>query len=126
MTENDLPEFYDPIEIDKHSDKLDSYNFNSIYAFMVDPEKKTKFEIKEEGRELLDKILVCWLARILSEKLLSEVIYTVAQMHLESEKLIEKELFSGGRSANFKAISSKFLECFLNEHREEEKLEEDS
>ena len=71
VTENDLPEFYDPIEIEEHKDNLDSYNFNSIYNFMMDKDKREKFLIKEEGEPLLRKILVAWLARILSERLLA-------------------------------------------------------
>jgi hypothetical protein len=34
---NDLPEFYDPIESELYKDKLDSYNFTSIYNFMTTP-----------------------------------------------------------------------------------------
>lgn len=33
ICENDLPEFYDPIEYQKYQDRVDSYNFNSIHSF---------------------------------------------------------------------------------------------
>ena len=39
VTNNDLPEFYDPIEISKYTDKLDSYNFTSIFTFFMNPSK---------------------------------------------------------------------------------------
>lgn len=39
VTKNDLPEFYDPIEISKYTDKLDSYNFTSIFNFFMNPSK---------------------------------------------------------------------------------------
>ena len=49
VVDHDLPEFYDPIEIDKYQDKLDSYNFNSIYTFMTDSTKMDKHNVKEDG-----------------------------------------------------------------------------
>lgn len=50
IAENDLPEFYDPIESDQYKDNMDSYNFISIYNFMINPEKRMKFNIKYEGK----------------------------------------------------------------------------
>ncbi len=32
---NDLPDFYDPIQIQNYADKMDSYNFLSMYNFMI-------------------------------------------------------------------------------------------
>lgn len=53
---------------------------------MTSPDKRTRFNITLEGTfnlyqgtSLLYKILFVWLARILSEKLLSEVIYSGIQ-----------------------------------------------
>lgn len=37
VTQNDLPEFYDPIESALYKDNLDSYSFSSIHAFMTNP-----------------------------------------------------------------------------------------
>lgn len=78
VTHNDLPEFYDPIESDKYKDNLDSYSFSSIFNFMNSADKKAKFEIQYDGNfkdnlgnSLLYKILIVWLSRILSEKLLA-------------------------------------------------------
>ena len=71
VAENDLPEFYDPIENALYKDRLDSYSFHSIYNFMNNPENRAKFEVKYEGRDLFNKILMVWLGRILSERLLS-------------------------------------------------------
>ena len=44
VTKNDLPEFYDPIEISNYTDKLDSYNFTSIFTFFMNP---VKFEFHQ-------------------------------------------------------------------------------
>lgn len=45
VAQNDLPEYYDPIESALYKDNLDSYSFSSINNFMVNPEKKVKFDI---------------------------------------------------------------------------------
>jgi len=66
VADNDLPEFYDPIESDLYRDNLDSYNFTSIYNFMASADKRQKFGIVFEGFSLLYKIHMVWLARILS------------------------------------------------------------
>jgi hypothetical protein len=42
-------------------------------------------------------------------------------MHFDNEKLIEKDLFTGGKSSNFKGIVSKFFDCFMIEHKEDSK-----
>lgn len=80
VAQNDLPEFYDPIESDQFKDNLDSYNFTSVYNFMTNTQRRQLFDIRPEGTALLYKILMVWLARILSEKLLAEVIYTILQI----------------------------------------------
>ncbi len=49
VAQNDLPEYYDPIESALYKDNLDSYSFSSINNFMVNPEKKIKFDIFFEG-----------------------------------------------------------------------------
>ena len=36
VSQNDLPDFYDPIEIHKYDDKVDSYSFASIYNYLLD------------------------------------------------------------------------------------------
>lgn len=84
----DLPEFYDPIEADKYTDRLDSYNFNSIFAFMTNPVMRSKHRIHFAGNELLYKIHIVWLARILSQKLLAEVIFTVLQIEFKEHPII--------------------------------------
>ena len=35
VSANDLPDFYDPIDIADYGDKMDSYNFLSIYNFLT-------------------------------------------------------------------------------------------
>jgi hypothetical protein len=52
-----------------------------------------------------------WLARILSEKLLSEVIYTILQVEFEMEPIKEKELLQG-KADRLREISEKFFQCF--------------
>jgi hypothetical protein len=49
VSQNDLPEFYDPIESAAYKDNLDSYNFTSIHAFMTAADKRAKFDITSEG-----------------------------------------------------------------------------
>lgn len=73
---NDLPEFYDPIDFEKFKDHVDSYNFNSIYKYFK------KINKVPERPEIL---LICWLARILSLKLLSETIYILLQKHFDGK-----------------------------------------
>jgi len=34
ISDNDLPEFYDPIDTDKYPNKLDSYSYSSVQNFM--------------------------------------------------------------------------------------------
>lgn len=117
IASNDLPEFYDPIESDQYRDNLDSYNFSSIFAFMTNPEKRAKFAIRYEGPDLLNKILLVWLARILSEKLLSEVILVVLQIDFGLKPIKEKELLTG-RGEKLREISERFFQCFVAEGEE--------
>lgn len=49
VAQNDLPEFYDPIESDQFKDNLDSYNFTSVYNFMTNPQRRQLFDIRYEG-----------------------------------------------------------------------------
>lgn len=81
VSKHDLPDFYDPIEIEKYADKLDSYNFLSIYNFLTDKLKANYHKISEKNISLMRKIIVIWLARILSVSLLAEIVYTVAQIN---------------------------------------------
>jgi hypothetical protein len=118
VAHNDLPEFYDPIESEQFKDNLDSYNFTSVYNFMTNPQRREKFDIQYEGNSsqyigstLLYKILMVWLARILSEKLLAEVIYTILQIEFGNESIKEKELLQG-KGDRLKEISEKFFQCF--------------
>jgi hypothetical protein len=59
VAENDLPEFYDPIESSLYKDNLDSYNFHSIYNFMTSADKRTKFDITYEGKLVIMKERSC-------------------------------------------------------------------
>jgi len=81
VSKYDLPDFYDPIEIHKYTDRMDSYNFLSIYNFLTDPSKAQSHHNPEQGLCLMRKIIVLWLTRILSVSLLAEVVYTVAQIN---------------------------------------------
>ncbi len=55
-----------------------------------------------------------WLARILSEKLLAEVIYTVLQVEFGSETVKERELLVG-KGEKLREISERFFQCFTEE-----------
>lgn len=60
VADNDLPEFYDPIESALYKDNLDSYSFTSILNFMTSPDKRTRFDISYEGSSFITKeILFC-------------------------------------------------------------------
>jgi hypothetical protein len=52
VAQNDLPEFYDPIESELFKDNLDSYNFTSVYNFMTSPQRRQHFDIHHEGKAL--------------------------------------------------------------------------
>lgn len=58
-----------------------------------------------------------WLARILSEKLLSEVIYTILQVEFGMEPVKEKELLQG-KADRLREISDKFFQCFTEQEEE--------
>lgn len=69
ISDNDLPEFYDPIETHNYPNKLDSYSFSSVYDFMTTEDMRRQFDIKFIGKALLFKIYLCWSARMLSQPL---------------------------------------------------------
>lgn len=50
---------------------MDSYNYLSIYKFMTDESKGYIFKPEFQGHRLMKKIVVIWLARILSVPLLA-------------------------------------------------------
>lgn len=52
-----------------------------------------------------------WLARILSEKLLAEVIYTILQVEFGCEVIKERELLQG-KGDRLREIAEKFFQCF--------------
>jgi hypothetical protein len=54
------------------------------------------------------KIIVIWLARILSTPLLAEVVYTVAQINKEVEKIDEK-YYMQGKTAKFRQLIEKYF-----------------
>jgi hypothetical protein len=62
-----------------------------------------------------------WLARILSEKLLAEVIYSVLQFEMGGD-IKERELLVG-RTEKFKELIDRFFQCFGAEAEEQEKEE---
>lgn len=49
IDQNDLPEFYDPIETHLYPDNLDSYSFSSVYNFMTREDMREKFNIRISG-----------------------------------------------------------------------------
>lgn len=57
VAQNDLPEFYDPIESELYKDNLDSYNFSSVFNFMTSADKRSKFNIFYEGNLILTKAM---------------------------------------------------------------------
>ena len=118
---NDLPEFYDPIESALYKDNLDSYSFTSTYNFMTSLDKRMKCGILDEGLTLLNKIMMVWLTRNLSEKLLSEVIYSILQFEF-GEEVKEKELLSG-RTDKLRELCERFFQCFGGEEEEKEAID---
>jgi hypothetical protein len=50
VADNDLPEFYDPIDSALYKDNLDSYSFTSVNTFMTSPDKRARFDIAYEGK----------------------------------------------------------------------------
>jgi len=91
---------------------------------MTAADKRAKFSISFEGMSLLYKIHIVWLARILSEKLLAEVVYTVLQIERNEGEVRERELLSG-KTGKFREISEKYFMCFLSEREETKKEEEE-
>jgi hypothetical protein len=71
VSDNDLPDFYDPIEIQNYADKMDSYNFLSIYNFLMDEQRGFVMLLPCTGVSLMRKILIIWLVRILEVPLLA-------------------------------------------------------
>lgn len=62
---------------------------------------------------LLNKILLIWLTRNLSEKLLTELIYSVLQF--EFEGLVRERELLIGRTEQLKELIDKFFQCFPSE-----------
>jgi hypothetical protein len=60
-----------------------------------------------------------WLTRILSEKLLAEVIYNVLQFEFDSE--IKPRELMVGRSDRLKELIDRFYQCFQGEAEEGDK-----
>ena len=123
VAENDLPEFYDPIESSLYKDNLDSYNFHSIYHFMTSRDKRSKFDITYEGifpidsgTQLFNRILLVWLGRILSERLMTEVLSYVLEFEFDGE-IKERELLVG-KTGKMKELIDRFYQCFQAEQEE--------
>lgn len=82
---------------------MDSYNFLSIYSFLTDSTKDYLHQSPIASLYLMRKIMIIWLTRILSVPLLAEVIYTVAQIQGEEEKMEERE-YLVGKTGKFKQL----------------------
>jgi len=62
---------------------------------------------------LFNKILLVWLTRILSEKLLAEVIYNIVQFEFDGD--IKPRELMVSRSERLKELIDRFYQCFQNE-----------
>lgn len=60
-------------------------------------------------------LLICWLARILSLKLLCETIYVLLQIFLDGQVTDEKELFED-KSDKFLQLVDSYLELIEGEY----------
>lgn len=116
VCQNDLPDFYDPIEISLYTDKMDSYNFLSIYNFIMDPRKGYTKQFNRSKTSLMRRIIIIWLTRILEVPLLAEVIYTIGQVEVYKnlDKIEERE-YMLGKTGKFKQLMEKYFDCILNE-----------
>lgn len=91
ICDNDLPEFYDPIQSDLTNEKVDSYSFSSIMKFLSDPENRRVCGISTLTRDILKEFAVIWLGRVVSVELLSDIIWVLLQEHLPEGQLHTKE-----------------------------------
>ena len=65
------------------------------------------------------------MARILSSKLLAEVIYTIAQYREKVQNIKEKDYLSN-QGRRLLSLIDKYFKCLLNEHEEREEEKSDS
>lgn len=127
ITDNDLPDFYDPIEIHKFADKVDSFNFVSIYNYLVERVDLTQLHIEFNPTNtisLLRKVLVIWLSRILSVGLLAEVIYSLAQIDNRVQSIKEVEYLCG-KSGKMHILIDRYMECLALKQPVEEEANSD-
>ena len=108
VTSHDLPEFYDPRERSNLRDRLDSYDMRSIVQFF--------FSRQDQDKELLVKILISWLARIISVELLAEIIYTIVQA--KDHKRIKEKMLLRHQSKDFLESMETYLDNLMKEYSE--------
>lgn len=108
VTSHDLPEFYDPKERSDFRDRLDSYDMRSIVQFFLSR--------RDQRKDMLGKLLMSWLARIVCVDLLAEIIYTMVQAE-ESRRIKEKKLLRHQSKDLLESMDS-YLENLMKEYAE--------